>query len=62
MTPPPGSDEAIAQGCRCPVLDNSHGKGMYGGNLLHPESGLPLYVFVDECPLHGAGDWNDLDP
>jgi hypothetical protein len=24
--PNPGSDEAIDQGCSCPVLDNSHGK------------------------------------
>ena len=25
-SPNPGSDEALAQGCLCPVLDNGHGK------------------------------------
>ena len=25
--PNPGSDEAIALGCICPVLDNNHGRG-----------------------------------
>lgn len=30
-TPNPGSDEAIAAGCRCPVLDNAHGRGWMGG-------------------------------
>lgn len=24
--PNPGSDEAIAMGCKCPVMDNNHGK------------------------------------
>ena len=27
-TPNPGSDAAIKQGCTCPVLDNSRGKGI----------------------------------
>ena len=39
--PNPGSDEAIALGCTCPVLDNGHGRG----------SG-PFWITVD-CPLHG---------
>lgn len=39
----PGSDEAIAAGCSCPVVDNHHGKGMPGGMF-----------WVDAgCPLHG---------
>ena len=29
-TPPPGSAEAIEQGCTCPVLDNEHGRGYMG--------------------------------
>lgn len=28
--PPPGSPEAKERGCKCPVLDNAHGKGCYG--------------------------------
>lgn len=26
-TPKPGSDDAIARGCTCPVLDNARGRG-----------------------------------
>jgi hypothetical protein len=44
-TPPnPGSDEALAQGCRCPVLDNNHG--------LHAPWHGDWWVRSD-CPLHG---------
>jgi len=39
--PNPGSDEALDQGCSCPVMDNGHGKGPG-----------PFWVTVD-CPLHG---------
>lgn len=39
-TPNPGSDEARAQGCTCPVLDNHRGLG----------SG-PFWI-TDGCPLH----------
>ena len=28
--PNPGSDEALAAGCECAVLDNAHGKGWMG--------------------------------
>lgn len=28
--PNPGSDEAIASGCTCPVIDNGHGRGYMG--------------------------------
>lgn len=43
MIPNPGSDEAIKQGCTCPVLDNNHGKG-FSKNM--------FYMSMD-CPLHG---------
>lgn len=47
-TPPPGSDEALEQGCACPVLDNAHGAGYMGTDR---------YVISMDCPLHGqAGD------
>ena len=42
-TPPPGSDEAIALGCTCPVLDNGHGKRTDG-----------LFWICEDCPLHGS--------
>jgi hypothetical protein len=45
--PNPGSDEALKQGCRCPVLDNCHGRGYYAGK---PGE----FVMIEDCPLHGA--------
>ncbi len=44
--PNPGSEEAIAKGCTCPVLDNCHGRGAYGN--------ADRYGFWYDagCPLH----------
>lgn len=39
----PGSDEAIDQGCTCPVIDNGHGRGSYYGG----------FVIDSGCKLHG---------
>jgi len=46
--PNPGSKEAKDQGCLCPVLDNSRGKGF-------PYPGVigPAFVMIENCPLHG---------
>ena len=46
-TPNPGSKEAVAQGCKCPVLDNAHGKGFPYG-----EDGKPEFWITEGCPLH----------
>jgi hypothetical protein len=46
-TPNPGSDEAITQGCTCPVLDNGHGCGRVDAN------GQPMFWINFKCPLHG---------
>lgn len=44
--PPPGSDEAQAAGCICPVIDNGHGRGYMG---------IPgVYVYRDGCLVHPA--------
>lgn len=43
-TPPPGSDTAQEQGCKCPVMDNSHGEGGYMGG----------YFISEKCPIHNA--------
>ncbi len=47
--PNPGSPEALAQGCLCPVIDNCRGRGIGGQFWMNLE-----------CPLHGekleAGD------
>jgi hypothetical protein len=42
--PNPGSNEAIARGCSCPVLDNGHGRGsMWGPNT---------FIYTQSCTLH----------
>jgi hypothetical protein len=38
---PPGSDEALEEGCTCPVLDNPY-MGVEGE-----------YVISMDCPIHG---------
>lgn len=43
--PAPGSDAALDLGCRCPVLDNAHGKGRYA-------LGKDWWI-SENCPLHG---------
>jgi len=49
--PNPGSDEAIKQGCVCPVLDNAHGRGWMGG-VKDPDTGGVVFVYRVDCPLH----------
>jgi hypothetical protein len=48
-TPAPGSPEAVAQGCTCPVLDNDHGNG--SGEF--DADGSPLFWHDGACPIHG---------
>ncbi len=44
--PRPGSSEAVARDCKCPVIDNHHGLG-YGGD------GARFGWYVSEsCPVH----------
>lgn len=47
-TPAPGSPEAIAQGCTCPVLDNGHGKGYLGDGERFG------WIISEDCPVHGS--------
>ena len=42
--PTPGSDEALELGCRCPVVDNGHGRRQDG-----------RFTMSLACPLHGEG-------
>lgn len=44
--PNPGSDAARKLGCKCPVMDNGHGKGYMGLK--------DVFVYSGECPLHAA--------
>lgn len=43
----PGSADAVARGCTCPVMDNAHGKGLAGDGK--------AYWITMGCPLHGGG-------
>ena len=51
VIPNPGSDEAIEQGCMCPVLDNGHGSD----SLAKDRGG---FIIVVGCPLHWKQDGN----
>lgn len=46
--PNPASDEAVKQGCTCPVLDNGRGRGAY------QIDGVWQFWINAECPLHGT--------
>ena len=50
----PGSDEAIAAGCTCPVIDNGYGRGCMGG--VKDEQGRTVFVIRLDCPLHGIAE------
>jgi hypothetical protein len=43
--PNPGSKEAQAIGCTCPVIDNHYGKGYMGTD--------GVFVYSGDCPVHG---------
>jgi hypothetical protein len=43
----PGSPEAIAEGCTCDPVINSHGRGTLSS------SGQVAFMPNNDCPLHG---------
>ncbi len=45
--PPPGSTEAIAKGCICPVDDNANGRGQPS-----PHGDAAHYWIDVKCPIH----------
>lgn len=45
----PGSPEAVDAGCTCPVMDNGHGRGVYGDGERYG------WWISEHCPLHGLG-------
>lgn len=56
MTNNPGSDEAIAQGCTCPVMDNGRGRGAY------QVDGVWQFWVDWACPVHmGVEPLDDSD-
>jgi len=54
--PNPGSDEALALGCKCPVLDNEHGRGFPWPDAVPTgKPPTPKFWITAGCPLHGIG-------
>lgn len=51
MKPNPGSNEAIDQGCTCPVMDNARGKGIPVPNGDGTYS--TAFWMSGSCPIHG---------
>lgn len=49
--PNPGSNEAIDQGCTCPVLSNNHGRGTGFKN----KAGETMFWKSGDCPVHCDG-------
>lgn len=50
--PNPGSQEAIDQGCECPVMDNLNGRGF---PVTTDEGELQIAYWINgNCPIHGA--------
>lgn len=49
----PGSKEAIAAGCTCPVMDNHHGAGFPIKNNKTGEMTIAFWHNA-ECPIHGT--------
>lgn len=45
--PPPGSHEAVKEGCTCPEIDNAYGKGVPSAS----GDAANYWVSMD-CPLH----------
>ena len=43
--PNPGSDEAVARGCTCPVMDNARSRG-------RPYRGSIEFWINGDCPIH----------
>jgi len=50
ILPNPGSEEAIEQGCICPVLDNDYGAGYLGKS--------DVFVYTEGCSVHPWHPWH----
>ena len=57
MTPTlnPGSEEAVAMGCKCASIDNHYGKGL---PLPYPQNPVNFWINA-ACPIHGSYDLAD---
>jgi hypothetical protein len=50
----PGSNDAVRQGCLCPIYDNAHGRGYLGTG--------EMFVISHMCPIHAdPADVEKLD-
>lgn len=51
-SPYPGSPQAVLDGCRCPVIDNQHGRG-YRCDVTK-KLAEQRWALHPNCPLHGS--------
>ena len=57
QTPPnPGTEEARAMGCTCPVISNCHGQG------IRQPDGSRLFWMVEDCPVHNPKEEKSCQP
>jgi hypothetical protein len=56
--PNPGSDEALALGCRCAVLDNGHGRTP---PMVDFATGAPSWWINADCPVHFTRQYLGMD-
>lgn len=47
VIPNPGSEEALNDGCVCPVIDNHYGKG-----FSYENDDTPHFWYTGGCPVH----------
>lgn len=47
-TPNPGSPDAARLGCKCPRMDNQHGRGYHW----YEGQAEPQFIIHWDCPLH----------
>lgn len=53
-TPNPGSDEAVAQGCRCPRMETLRPTPYRAGSVDADRSRWGGWWIAGDCPLHGT--------
>lgn len=60
--PNPGSPDATALGCTCPVLDNAFGAGAWGTSTLFWRTvGCPLHAPAPNPPVVPDPRWQMVD-
>lgn len=55
MKPPnPGSQSAVRMGCRCSILHNNAGQGIFQDAATIEKYGGAIFWYASDCPIHVA--------